>query len=521
MPFNMLKINSLRDYALIFILSFSAQITLAQTDGEKTSVKMEAIAPPSDPPNRYAVLEEAVRRLATDTVLKRGQVGIVVVDVTTGQTLAAHNAEMSLIPASNMKIVSTAAGLSILGNDYRFKTELQYDGYLRDSVLYGNLYIKGSGDPTLGSPNMDSVPRWQAILDTFALKTKQLGISVVIGKIIGDGSVFDENTAIPTWLWEDLGNYYGAGPNGLTFHENYYDLAFRRSSDINASPAIEGLEPRIPDFKLDNQVKSVKGGSESAYIYTVPYAREGIVAGTIPIGNRNDTIAGTMPDPPYTLAWHLRRRLQDFGVAVMDSAMSQTQWRKISATAPPRRSFFTWESPTLSKIVEHANLESNNLYCESIVNAIALQKTGFGTTDNGTAAIKDFWQSKGINTEGLFMQDGSGLSPRNGVTPMQLAHMLCTVALDSLWFSVFYQSLPTAAQTSTGTFRRMFRNTPSVWGRLKAKSGTISRVKSYSGYMTTLDGRLLAFSAMCNNFTCSSREITKRLEQFMVDIGQF
>jgi serine-type D-Ala-D-Ala carboxypeptidase/endopeptidase (penicillin-binding protein 4) len=517
----MLITNTLRTNLLLFLILVSASV-FAQNEGEKTSVKMEAIAPPSDPPTRFAVLEEAVKRLATDSVLKRGQVGIVVVDVTTGQTLASHNSEMSLIPASNMKIVSTAAGLNILGKDYRFKTDLQYDGYLRDSVLYGNLYIKGSGDPTLGSPDMDSVPRWQAILDTFALKIKQLGISVVIGKVVGDGSAYDENTAVPTWLWEDLGNYYGAGANGLTFHENYYNLAFERSSDINIPPSVIGYEPMIPDFKLDNQVKSTKGGSESAYIYSVPYARDGFVGGTIPTGNnRRDTISGTMPDPPYTLAWHLKRRLQDFGVAVTDSAMSWTQMRRLNTPISPRRTFYSWYSPTMAKIVERANLESNNLYCEAIVNAIGLQKTGIGTTDNGTDAIKDFWKSKGINTEGLFMLDGSGLSPRNGITPIQLAQMLRTVALDSLWFPIFYASLPAAAQVSTGTFRRMFRNTPSVWGRLKAKSGTISRVKSYSGYMTTLDGRLLVFSAMCNNFTCSSTQMSKRLEQFMVDIGQF
>ena len=114
------------------------------------------------------------------------------------------------------------------------------------------------------------------------------------------------------------------------------------------------------------------------------------------------------------------------------------------------------------------------------------------------------------------MQDGSGLSPRNGITPLQLASMLRSVALDTLMFSPFFSSLPDAGKS--GTMKSMFKNTPSVYGRLRAKSGTITRVKSYSGYVTATDGRLLAFSAICNNFTCSQRDIRKKLEQFMVEI---
>lgn len=117
------------------------------------------------------------------------------------------------------------------------------------------------------------------------------------------------------------------------------------------------------------------------------------------------------------------------------------------------------------------------------------------------------------------MQDGSGLSPRNGITPLQLASMLRSVALDSQMFMPFYSSLPEAGKS--GTLKNMFKTNPSVSSRLRAKSGTITRVKSYSGYVTTGEGKLLAFSAICNNFTCSQRDIRKKLEQFMVDICQY
>ena len=176
----------------------------------------------------------------------------------------------------------------------------------------------------------------------------------------------------------------------------------------------------------------------------------------------------------------------------------------------------TWRSPDLSSIVNRTNQESVNLYCEAILRAIAFQQTGFGSNEKGIELVTKFWQSKGIDTEGLFMQDGSGLSPRNGITPHQLTSMLRIVAVDNQWFTPFYNSLPEAGRS--GTMKSMFKNYPSVIGRIRAKSGTISRVRSYSGYATATDGRLIAFSVVLNNFTCSQTEIRKRLEKFMAEL---
>ena len=165
-------------------------------------------------------IDNAIQRIIKDTVLRAGQAGICVMDARTGEMLGSYNANMSLIPASNMKIVTTAAGLKILGSDFTYKTDLQYDGYIKDSVLSGNIIIKGYGDPTLGSSMMDSILSMQVVLDSIVFKIKELGINKINGKIIGDGTAFEKNTATPTWLWEDLGNYYGAGPSGLNLNEN-------------------------------------------------------------------------------------------------------------------------------------------------------------------------------------------------------------------------------------------------------------------------------------------------------------
>lgn len=499
-----------------FLLSVTLCFTIHAQEPIVNKLAHKSLDLEQDTYNRKAMLIAAVQKLASDSVLQRGQTGIVVMDALTGEILAAHQPKMSVIPASNMKIVTTAAALSILGADYRFRTELQHDGIVRDSVLYGNVFIKGYGDPTLASPLFDSIPTMAVVLDSFVLKIKALGIKKIVGKIVGDGSAFEPMTAVPTWLWEDLGNYYGVGPSGLNFHENLYDLNFLQNPYIGSPPSVLNTSPQVPDFQLVNEVKSAKGGGDDAYIYSTPYAAIGTVAGKIPAGDKTFSISGALPDPPYFTAWHLRKRLIDSGLDVTDSATTQLRLEQKSAILKPRQTFFTWFSPTLATIVKRTNLESVNLYCEAFVRTVGLQKTGVGSNDAGTAEIVRFWQSKGVDTEGAFMQDGSGLSPRNGITALQLASILQIMATDSVLFTPFYASLPEAGKT--GTMKGMFKNNYAAQQRIRAKSGTITRVKSYSGYVTTTEGRLLVFSAVCNNFTCSQRDIRLKLERFMSDL---
>ncbi|MBL7816936.1 MAG: D-alanyl-D-alanine carboxypeptidase/D-alanyl-D-alanine-endopeptidase [Saprospiraceae bacterium] len=508
----MLKIKLILWLLLICFMSQKPSFSQDCADkvASKGMIEIDSITPKN-------LISEAVQRLTTDFSLRYGQVGVIVMDAKTGQILASQNETMSLIPASNMKIVSTAAGLGILGSDFQFRTELQYDGEIRDSILYGNIYIKGSGDPTLASPLMEGVPSMSTVLDSFSHEIKRLGIKKIVGKIVGDGSAFEPSTAVPTWLWEDLGNAYGAGPSGLSFHENLYDLVFEKNTTAGMPPSVSSIEPHIPDFQLINEVRGKQGGGDDAYIYATPYSSVGYVRGTIPTGTGKFTINGSIPDPPYFAAWHLRKNLRQQDVEVTDSATTQMILdQNPNKSFSLRKPFFTWYSPKLSEIVRKANVESVNLYCEAIVRAIGLKQSGSGSNEEGIRSIYHFWQSKGVNTEGLFMQDGSGLSPRNGISPLQLASMLRTVALDSVLFKPFYQSLPEPAKS--GTLKSMFKNTPSVSGRLRAKSGTITRVKSYSGYVTTESGQLLVFSAICNNFTGTQRDIRKKLEQFMVDL---
>ena len=382
----MLKIKILSLFFFVFCL-----LPMAISAQEITA---KSVAP-LDTSLTSTAYNQAVNRLASDPTLRFGQVGVIVMDVATGQTLASQNATMSLIPASNMKIVSTAAGLGILGADYQFKTELQYDGNIRDSILYGNVFIKGSGDPTLASPLMESVPTMNTVLDSFTNEIRRLGIKKIVGKIVGDGTAFEEATATPTWLWEDVGNGYGAGPSGLNFHENLYDLTFQQNPNAGLPPSVLSINPYIPDFQLVNEIKSVPNGSDESSIYTVPYNSIGYVRGTIPTGTGKFTINGAIPDPPFFAAWYLRKNLIERGIEVTDSATTQLALQQLDALPLYRKTFFTWFSPKLSEIVRKANTESVNLYCEAILRAVALKQSGIGTNVEGIKSVARFWQTKG------------------------------------------------------------------------------------------------------------------------------
>jgi serine-type D-Ala-D-Ala carboxypeptidase/endopeptidase (penicillin-binding protein 4) len=387
------------------------------------------------------ILSSAIKNLANDPALEHGQLGICVMDISTGEVLGEHLMNQSLIPASTMKVVTTAAGLGILGEEYTFRTELQYDGVLESNgTLVGNLYVKGYGDPTLGSPFMERVLQMPAILDTFAKEIAKLGIKRINGHIVGDGTTFESSPAVQTWLYEDLGNYYGAGPNGLSFHENLYSIRFQQTPSYGISPGINSIEPKVPNLTITNEVKSVNGGGDDSYILGMPYNNHVFIRGKIPTGSSEFKIQGALPDPPYFLAWHLEQKIKSMEIPVRDSATTTISLMANNQPMGSRKTFFTFRSPNLREITKKTNVESVNLYAETILRAIALQQTGDGSNDAGVKGVLDFWKAKGLDTQGLFMQDGSGLSPRNGITPRQLASVLRYTALDGGIFDAFYNS---------------------------------------------------------------------------------
>lgn len=456
-----------------------------------------------------STLNNAIRQLVNDEQVKHGMVGIAVLDAKSGAVVAANNENKSLIPASTLKTVTTLSAIRLLGADYQFKTELQHDGKIDEGVLKGNLFIKGFGDPTLGSDQMEEATNLSALLNEWVEAIKKAGIQQIEGKIIADATYFNGVITGNTWQWYDLGNYYASGAWGLNLHENFYYLSFQQQSQLKATPPIAKIEPLIPNLYFINEVTSAgRNTGDNAYIYGGPFAYTRVVRGTIPIGSERFTIKGAIPDPPFFAAHALMNALESNGIQTSKQASTQREQRLTTK----RTVIHTHYSPTLLEIATTANYKSVNLYCESLIRAIGAKQNDEDSLEDGIAAIQNYWNSQGLDTEGWFLRDGSGLSPRNGITPLQLAGILQLATKDVATFKSFYATLPIGGKS--GTVKYLFKNS-NVNGKIRLKSGSIERVRAYTGYAQRKDGQMLTFSLMVNNYTGSSSTLRRKLERFM------
>jgi len=464
-------------------------------------------------------LSSAVKQLADSEMLKYGDVSIAIIDVESGKTVASHRPNTGLTPASSLKVVTTATALALLGENYRFETTIEYDGAIdATGILNGNLYIKGHGDPVLGSDLYEDTPDLDALMQAFVGAIQKAGINKINGRIVGDGSYYETAVSGRSWLWEDLGNYYGSGAWGLNIHENLYYLYFQQSPKLGATPKIVRTTPAIPNLLLMNEIKSAgKGTGDNAYIFGSPFSYTRFIRGTIPIGSKEFKIKGSIPDPPFFAAHCLMKNLESNGVVTNKLATSQLELEREGNTKKTRKLIYTHQSPTLKDIVIVANQKSVNLYCESLLRAIGKKKSNEGSVKAGLDAIYDFWKARGVNVEGFFMEDGSGLSVRNSVSAHHLASIMRKIAKDKNLYDTFNMSLAVGGQS--GTLKRMFKGTVGE-GNVRAKSGGMTRVRSYTGYARSKSGKLLAFCMIANNFTGESSTMRKKMEKLMIAMCQ-
>lgn len=459
-------------------------------------------------------LATGLEQLVEDPALRHGAAGVIVLDVASGKVLAEHEADKTMIPASIQKVLTTATALGILGRDYVFETYVQYDGEVDDQgVLHGNLYVTGTGDPTLGSPEMDGVKGLDEVITRFRMAIQQEGIRRIEGHIVGDGAYFETGVGAPNWPWADLGNYYASGAWGLNIHENLYYLRFRQANRLGATPGIANIEPAVPGLSFRNEVKSASRGSgDNAYIYGAPYTYERYVRGTIPIGASLFSIKGAIPDPPLFTAQYLEQALRSVGIVSTAGATSQLE---LAESKSERKVIYTHYSPPLADIIDRANKKSVNLYCESLLKTMGKVVLGEGSFKAGVAAVEEYWKNRGLALNGVFIQDGSGLSPRNGLTARFLAEVLRAAARDQRLAGPLKASLPLAGKS--GNLAGKFRGT-AAYGKLWTKSGTMGRVRSYAGYATGAGGRLLAFVVMANDYSGSGGAMRRKLDRFLLSL---
>ncbi|MBX2874151.1 MAG: D-alanyl-D-alanine carboxypeptidase/D-alanyl-D-alanine-endopeptidase [Saprospiraceae bacterium] len=458
-------------------------------------------------------LQQAINAFSKDPTLKHAGVGISVVDVANNKEIAQHDSQRSLVPASSLKVLTTSSALAMLGTEYRFSTHLQYTGSIdANGQLNGDLILQGAGDPTLGSPTMPGGESMEQVLDKFSMALQQKGIRKISGHVVGDASFFATKVNGSSWQWNDLGNYYGAGSWGLNFHDNLYYLRFQQTGRLGRTPRIAIIEPEIPNLRFTNEIKSASAGSgDNAYIYGAPYTYERFVRGTIPIGSKLFSIKGSIPDPPLFAAQQLATRLRNAGIVSEKGATSDRLLGRPLGSESQK--LLTHRSPFLKEIVVRTNIKSVNLYCETLLRALGKIKGSEGTVSGGIKALQSFWEARGLSFAGVALEDGSGLSSKNVVTAKFMAQLMRKVARDAKIYDDFRNSLPIAGKS--GGMSYTLRGT-SAAGKVRAKTGTLNRVRSLTGYVETKSGKLLSFSIIVNNYTGSGGQVRKKMEKVLL-----
>lgn len=437
-------------------------------------------------------LQTAFTKLQQDSQCKYATLSLTVLDAKTGEQVFAANPDMGLAPGSTLKTVTSITSFFVLGKDFQFETQLGYSGTLaKDGTLTGDIIIKGSGDPTLGSWRYTATKEAN-VLGTMAEAIKKAGIKKINGKIIGDDGAFTHQSIPDGWIWQDLGTYYGAGIAGLCWRENQFDIKLNTGS-VGQPITVAGTVPdtHYLQYKSELITGAAKTG-DLAYPYLPGFnSKTMYLRGTYAIDQSKRTISAAIPDPAYDAALRLGDTLKKMGITVSAEPASSLSLKEKALVMPTATSNLTViKSPELSKIVYCLNQKSVNLYAEQLLATLSTKLGKTAVTSDGVEAMQDFWEAKGIDKRSMNIYDGSGLSPEDRITSSTIAHIL-QAAHQEKWFGSFYESLP-------------------VYNDMKMKSGSISGVQAYAGFQTN-NGRELCFSIMVNNYNGPGSGIREKM----------
>ena len=425
-----------------------------------------------------------------------------------GKAVVAYNASTRMVPASNMKLVTTGAALRAFGPEYRFKTEIGYTGSIdKDGTLNGDVYIIGGGDPTIGAADTTAYKadalfwKWKTILSG-------AGIRRINGNIIGDGSAWEGGLEHPGWEYADTWTYYGTGSSALSFYENTIDLQVSAGAEPGAAVNITQTYPDTPWLHLVNQaVTGPAGTGNSLYLQTSDRDKDAILTGTFAVDRRPKREQASNKYGALTCAHEFYRNLKSTGWEVTGTYGTPDQVGgdgvvKIGHT----------ESPALAQICRRTNYESDNFYAESLLRAMGEAATGIAVYDSCLVAINEVLEDIVPGTaNGIVQKDGSGLSRANAVTPEWMAWYLAAMSGNK----AFVESIPRPGEGTLSTLKNL---TP--W-KFRFKSGSMGGTLCYSGYVLDEAGNpRISFAVFTNNAAAKASEVRPALESLIQLIGK-
>lgn len=449
--------------------------------------------------------QQEIKSILASSTFDYASVGLSVKSVD-GNEIVNFDAGKKLIPASSLKLITTFLAIEEFGEDFSFTTRVGYSGKIdRAGTLNGNIVIIGSGDPTFGSSRFGDKKSWGTVLKKIVASIQSAGVRCIDGKIEVKTNVFHGQAICPSWPYSDVANYYGSGAWGLNFNENKYDLYFAEGIPEGTLATLDHINPEIPNMRILSEVE-VKGPStgDNAYIYGDAFNYSKVVRGSIPYTQRSFVIKGAIPNPPLSFGYVLENELAKSGISSNGSTVSED---------PIKKSEFyqleNFKSPPLSRIIEEANAESINLYCEALLRLLGRKSKKEGSFEAGLEFVEEALEKKGIPKNSFNINDGGGLSPRNAITPSTFTQFL-NAEYKQLGKKKLQKYIPHVGVS--GTVKSIMANR-SGQKKFYLKSGSMGGVLSYTGIFESKSGKQYSICFISNNHSKGNRRVKIEAEK--------
>ncbi len=435
--------------------------------------------------------------ILSDSLLIPTNTGLMVVSLDNGEVLYRQNEQKLIHPASNMKLLTTAAALKILGPNYRIPTVLYADSAsIRNSAIIGNLYLKGFGNPDLHFEDLRQI----------VSELRKLGIRQITGNIVCDDTYFDDLYWGHGWMWDDVSDWYWAPISALSVNDNCVEITVSPGDSIG-DPLKVWMSPQTSYMNISNTGVTIAQEDSSM---RKRYKAERIWR---PIAENTFVIEGglAMTDPPRKYAVDVVNAALFAGTLLREILAEQHisfEGHVVSGDTPRNATVLAQHlSPPISDIVKNTNKISDNLSAEVLLKLIGAKEYGEpGTAKKGLRVIKEMLQAVGIDSTSYRIVDGSGVSRYNLITPEIITKLLLEMSNDPRVYIDYLASLPIAGVD--GSLEKRMQNTPAS-GVLRAKTGTLSGISALSGYTITTSGEKLVFSMIMGHFVGSASGIRK------------
>ncbi len=471
---------------ILFLLILCSNLSFSQET--VTATKQDTL-----PPVSYSTIPEFWNQMDdifNDPNFSNAHWGVIIQSLETTEYFYKRNEDKLFVPASNLKLFTTAASLVLLGADYQYTTDIFITGKIDGSILEGDLVIVGYGDPTISGRfyNGDMFK----VFNDWADSLIALGIDEINGNIIGDDNNFDPVGLGAGWAWNYEPYWYAAPSSAVSFNDNCVEITVSAVDGV----ALLTVQPNTKYISIINNVNVVPGDSGVGLdIYRERGTNVISVFGAIKNNTTSDKLFATVNNPTQFSMVVLKEVFEKKGIVIrgfpvdIDDLAYNIDFSNVEK-------LFSHLSPPLKEIIKVINKNSHNFYAEQLIKTIGLEKEGYGSVENGVKALQEVHREMGINPESMIIADGSGLSHINLVTPKQILTVLHYMSRNNNYLP-FINSLPIAGVD--GTLHSRMKNTKAA-NKVRAKTGYLANVRSLSGYAYTADNEPIAFSIIVNNF---------------------